>query len=250
MKKIILSTLVLPFILVSCEMSPEAYFSATPGDPTVGEEVWFTNESDNASSFEWDFGDGYISNEPEPVHAYKATGSYKVVLTAWSHNGLSDEASLVIDVRIPTLLEIEVLEYYEEYPVSGASVMLYPTLADWDRETNMITEGFTDSEGRVVFADLDNYVHYVDVWEESHNNYALRDEDVGFIRTPEIMLNRINRFIAYVDYVEETKGEGRRGSKAIIRKIERKVIDKHQPEPYSDDENWQVLYSKRVVTYK
>lgn len=247
MKKIIYLTLVLPFILVSCELSPEAYFSATPGDPAVGEEVWFINESDNASSFEWDFGDGNISNEPEPIHRYTASGSYEVILTVWSHNGLSDKASLMIDVRIPTLLEIEVLEYYEEYPVEGASVILYATLADWDKETDMINEGFTDSDGKVVFADLDNYVHYVDVWEENHNNYALRDEDVGFIRTPEIMPNKINRFIAYVDYVDNSKGEGRRGSKAIIRKIERKVSDKRQPEPYSDDENWQVLYSKRVL---
>lgn len=250
MKKIILSTLVLPFIFVSCKMLPEAYFSASPGDPTVGEEVWFRNESDNASSYEWDFGDGYISNEPEPSHRYMATGSYKVVLTVWSHNGLSDEASLVIDVRIPTLLEIEVLEYYDEYPVSGASVMLYPTLVDWDMETNMIIEGFTDSKGMIVFSGLDNFVHYVDVWEEKHNNYALRDEDVGFIRTPEIMPNSINRFIAYVDFVEGTKGEGRRGSKAVIRKIERKFADKYQPEPYSDDVNWQALYGRRVIYNK
>ena len=59
-----------------------------------------------------------------------------------------------------------------------------------------------------LFSGLDNFVHYVDVWEKRHNNYALRDEDVGFIRTPEIMPNRINRFIAYVDFVEGTKGEG------------------------------------------
>ncbi len=245
MKKIIYLTLTLPVILLSCEMSPEAYFSATPGDPVVGEEIWFTNESGNASSFEWDFGDGYISDEPDPVHRYTASGSYLVILKAWSRNGLSDEASLAIDVKIPTLLEIEVLEYYDEYPVEGASVILYPTLTDWDNETNMINEGFTDADGKVVFCDLGNYVHYVDVWEKDHDNYTLAGEDIGFIRTPEIMPNKINRFIAYVDFVEHSKGDERRGLNAVIKKIERKFTDREQPEPYSED-GWESLYNRRV----
>lgn len=248
MKRILYFTLVFPFILLSCEISPRAYFSATPGDPVVGEDVWFTNESENAADFEWDFGDGYIANEAHPVHRYTASGSFQVILKVWSRNGLSDEASLVIDVKIPTLLEIEVLEYYDEYPVEGASVILYPTLDDWDNETNMIIEGFTDSDGKVVFGDLDNFVHYVDVWETNHDNYALREEDVGFIRTPEIMPNKITRFIAYVDYVEHGKGAERRKGNMVIKKFERKSSDKKQPVTYSDGSDWEALYKRRVVS--
>ena len=60
--------------------------------------------------------------------------------------------------------------------------------------------------GIAVFAGLEPFVHYVDVWEQNHDNYALRAEDVGFIRTPEIIPHQINRFTAYVDYVQHTKG--------------------------------------------
>jgi PKD repeat protein len=246
MKKIIFLTLIFPFILYSCEMTPRAYFSASPGDPVVGEEVWFTNESDNAESFEWDFGDGYISNEVNPIHSFNASGTFNVVLKAWSHNGASDDASLTLNVMIPTLLEIEVLEYYDEYPVDGASVILYPSLNDWDNQTNSVMEGFTDADGKVVFAGLEKIVYYVDVWEETHDNYALKDEDVGFIRTPEIMPNKINRFIAYVDYVDHSKGEARRDSRMVIRKLERKAIDKKQPAASSDTSGWQTLYNKRA----
>lgn len=246
MKKLIFLTILFPLILVSCEMSPEAYFSATPGDPVVGEMVLFSNNSLHAESFEWDFGDGYISNEIHPSHVYTASGNFEVVLKAFSGTGLSDEAFLTINVKIPTLLEIEVLEYYEEYPVAGASVILYSTLNDWDNETNIVNEGFTDSEGKVVFADLENIVYYADVWEATHDNYSLRNEDVGFIRTPEIMPNKINRFIAYVDYVDHGKGAGRREGAMILKKLERKAIDKRQPVPYSDDANWMILYNKSV----
>jgi PKD repeat protein len=246
MKKLIFLTLIIPIILYSCEMSPQAHFSASPGDPVVGEEVWFTNESDNAESFEWDFGDGFISNDVNPIHKFSASGTFTVVLKAWSHNGMTDEASLTFDVMIPTLLEVEVLEYYDQYPVEGASVILYPTLNDWDNQTNSVIEGFTDTDGKVVFADLDKLVYYVDVWEATHDNYSLRDEDVGFIRTTEVIPHKINRFVAYVDYVDHGKGEARRDRTMVIRKIERKATDKKQPAATSDISGWQELFSKRA----
>jgi PKD repeat protein len=246
MKKLIYLSLVLPMILVSCESSPIAMFSANPGNPVVGEEVWFTNESDNAYDFEWNFGDGYISNEPSPVHKFTSTGTFTVVLKVWSESGLTDESSLTLEVKIPTLLEIEVLEYFEGYPVEGASIILYPTLTDWENETDMVNEGFTDAEGKAVFSDLDYIVYYLDVWEATHDNYTLKSEDVGFIRTSEIMPNKINRFIAYVDYADHGKGEVKRGRTMVIKKLERKSTDRMQPEASSDISGWQELYEKRV----
>ena len=247
MKRIVFISLVLPLILFSCELSPRAYFSATPGDPVVGEEVWFTNESENAASFEWDFGDGYISNEVNPIHKFNSSGNFTVLLKVWSGSGLTDEASLTLEVKIPTLLEVEVLEYYELYPVEAASVILYPTLTDWENETNKVIEGFTDSDGKVVFADLENIVYYLDVWEATHDNYTLKEEDVGFIRTSEIMPNKINRFIAYVDYVDHGKGAGRRNGSIIIKKLERKSTDKKQPEASTDTTGWEALYKRRII---
>lgn len=246
MKKLIYLLLLLPLLLVSCESSPIARFSADPGNPVVGEEVWFTNESDNAYDFEWDFGDGYISNEPNPIHKYTSTGSFTVILKVWSKSGMTDESSLILNVKIPTLLEIEVLEYYEGYPVEGASVILYPTLTDWENETKMVNEGFTDAEGKTVFSDLQNIVYYVDVWEATHDNYTLKIEDVGFIRTSEVMPNKINRFIAYVDYADHGKGEGKRGRTMVIKKLERKSSDRIQPAVSSDTSGWEELYEKRV----
>ncbi len=246
MKRLAYLSLGLSLILFSCESSPRAWFSVSPGDPVVGEEVWFTNESENAADFEWDFGDGYTSSELNPVHKYTASGSYSVKLKVWSSSGLTDEAGLDLNVKIPTLLEIEVLEYFEKYPVADASVILYPTLDDWENETNYINEGFTDSDGKVVFSDLDNVVHYVDVWEETHDNYTLKDEDIGFVRTPEVRPNKINRFIAYVDYVERVKSDGSRQRSVIIRKLGRNAEEMFQPEASQDDYGWETLYEKRV----
>jgi len=248
MKKIFYLSLVLPIILYSCEKTPEAHFYTDTLEPEVGHEVFFTNDSYNAKSFEWDFGDGFISYDENPVHVYNGTGTFEVTLTAFSKKDLSDKSTLILDVMIPTLLEIEVREYYSEDLIPDASVILYNSLADWDAnaQKNKFSEGFTDASGVVVFSDLDPYVYYVDVWEATHDNYALREDDIGFIRTPEIVPNQINRFIAWVDIADHGKGVGREIRKTVVKKLERKASFKRQPASDSGTENWQELYNHRV----
>lgn len=246
MKKLIYLSLVFPLFLFSCKSIPEAHFHTDTVTPEVGKDVFFTNDSHNASRFEWDFGDGYISNDENPVHYYTGTGPFEVTLTAISKSGLEDKAKLALNVMIPTLLEIEVREYYVEYVVPDASVILYSSITDWDAQTNKVSEGLTDAGGIVVFSNLDPYVYYVDVWEKTHDNYTLRNEDVGFVRTPEILPHQINRFIAWVDVANHPKGDGKGTRSVIIKKLERKAIDKRQPATDSSTEDWQQLYNQRA----
>ena len=226
MKKVFYIFLLLPLFLFSCEKVPDANFYVDNVEVEVGAKVFFTNNSHNAHRFEWDFGDGTYTNEPNPVHVYTGTGTCQVVLTAYSKVGLSDKAYQTIDVMIPTLLEVEVLEYFNEYPVKNASVILYPTLADWDAETNMVAEAYTDVNGKAVFSNLGSFVYFVDVWEANHNNYTLRNEDAAFITSSKIIPHEINRFIAYVDYVGGGKGDGKRDRTVIIKSLEKRVSDK------------------------
>ncbi len=244
MKRIIYLSLVLPLILFSCESTPEAHFFTDNVEIEVGDEVYFTNDSHNANRFEWDFGDGYVSDDENPVHTFTISGGYEVKLTAFSKSGLSDVATITIEVLIPSMLVIDVLEYYDEYPVSNASVILYPDLTSWDSEENMVAEGFTDDNGQVVFSHLDYRNYYVDVWEEHHNNYVLRDEDVGFIITDLLAPNKVTYFIAWVDYFESKKGDARRENTYVIKKLERKTADKSVMS--TEMEDWQTLYDKSI----
>lgn len=246
MKKLFYPALIIPFLVFSCKPSPEAYFHTDISQPEVGQAVAFINESKDADHFEWDFGDGYVSTDENPVHVFTGTGTYEVSLKAFSKRDLADEAFMTLKVMIPTLLEVEVLEYYDEYPVANASILLYSSITDWDAaiESKALAEATTDADGFAVFSHLDHFVHYVDVWEKNHNNYLLRDEDINFIRTPEIIPHKINRFLAYVDYVESSKGVREKGS-YIIRKIERKAVDKISAMG-SDTDNWQELYAKSI----
>jgi hypothetical protein len=247
MKTIYYTSLIFSLFLLSCEKTPEASFFTDTETPVVGQEVFFNNESHNAERFEWDFGDGYISSEKHPSHVFNATGSYEVSLTAISKNGLEDNAKMLIDVLIPTLLEIEVREYYDEYVVPDASVILYESSTDWDAQTNKLIEGFTDKSGIVVFANLDPFVYYVDVWEAEHDNYALRSEDIGFIRTPEVLPNTINRFVAWVDYVNHGKGSEHGTRSLTIKKLERVASLKNSKIAQTDTTGWRELYARSVM---
>lgn len=247
MKRILYLAFIIPFFLLSCQKSPEASFYTDVDEVVVGQEVLFHNDSHNASSYEWDFGDGYISNEDSPYHTFNSTGTFDVKLTATGKNGDDDQSLLTVNVVVPTLLVVEVREWNDEYVVPDASVRLYGSITDWDAEKNIVLEGFTGEDGIAVFANLDPYVYYVDVWEQNHDNYAFRDEPNGlnYLRTPEVLPNTINWFVAWVDVVDHGKGTARSSGERVIRKIERKDLSRTQP-GVKGTENWKELYERRV----
>jgi PKD repeat protein len=251
MKRIIYLSLLLAPFLFSCQSKPEAYFFTDTAEPEVGQNVSFTNNSHNAKKFKWDFGDGFISYEENPIHVYNVTGKYEVSLTAISKNGLEDKATLTLEVMIPTLLEIEVLEYYKVTPVADASIYLFSSLKDWEAhsQNNLISEGYTDSNGIIVFSNLDPLVYFVDVWKQNYDNYAFRNEInyLDYLSTPAMLPHQINKFIAWVDYyADKGIGEGRGARSLIIKKFERKATDKRQSGAASGSEDWQELYNRRA----
>ena len=67
---------------------PVADFSFKGSNDTiVPDTVTFRNLSQNAFSYEWNFGDDHSSTATNPVHIYTAAGSYTVLLKAFSDNG-------------------------------------------------------------------------------------------------------------------------------------------------------------------
>ncbi|MBQ9339106.1 MAG: PKD domain-containing protein [Paludibacteraceae bacterium] len=76
--------LVTPLLLATCkenepeEIQPTALFSFAQKELTVS----FTNVSQNAQTYTWDFGDGTTSTDANPVHTYSKSGTWQVVLIA------------------------------------------------------------------------------------------------------------------------------------------------------------------------
>lgn len=91
-KRIIPTTLGVTLILISgCIKDPVASFQC-PETAGIEDIVHFQNTSEEASTFEWDFGDGNVSTEVNPSHVYTEQGVFTIHLVA-SNKDASDETS-------------------------------------------------------------------------------------------------------------------------------------------------------------
>ncbi|MBT8205312.1 MAG: PKD domain-containing protein, partial [Eudoraea sp.] len=101
------SVVILVFALWGCT-EVESLLPSVTADFTVTEiegtgTVKFINTSEDASKYEWDFGDGTTSTEINPVKTYAATATYAVKLKAINTAGASDAIEKNITVEVPVI---------------------------------------------------------------------------------------------------------------------------------------------------
>lgn len=104
-----LMLLALSVMTISCgkddEPLPEPVAAFTPSKTTatVGEAITFTNESTNATSYTWSFGDGTTSTEEAPSKTFAAAGTFKVTLVAkgaGGSNSKDQDITVVVGTQI------------------------------------------------------------------------------------------------------------------------------------------------------
>lgn len=84
----------------------------------------FTNTTQNAVSYYWDFGDGTNSTQKDPLHIYLKGGIYNVVLTAMNIDGATASKTKQITVgNAPTRVKVKQLTLlsFPEKNSSGSS---------------------------------------------------------------------------------------------------------------------------------
>ena len=84
---------------------PKASFTFSPKNPLVNEEITFnasasTDPDGSIVSYEWDFGDGNITNTTHEIikHSYSEAGSYEVTLTVTDDEGAKNSTTKIITV--------------------------------------------------------------------------------------------------------------------------------------------------------
>ncbi len=105
-----------------------------------GQTVYFENNSTNATSYIWDFGDLYTSTQFEPSHAYPTPGTFTVSLIARNECYCSDTTFVTINVLtadvpiincVGTVCEGETVTYSTDasctnynWQISGGGIIL------------------------------------------------------------------------------------------------------------------------------
>ncbi len=129
------------FLLVGCGGDDEVVTTTT--DPIASFQfeidandfltVNFSNFSQNATSYAWDFGDSNTSTEESPSHTYAAAGDYTVELTATNASGTESLKTEMITITDPnsalTLLAGSSSKTWKLYR-EGISMSLGPDAAN------------------------------------------------------------------------------------------------------------------------
>jgi PKD repeat protein len=98
--------ILLTICIASCQKAEEdspapiASFNVSKSSAVLNEVVTFTNTSQNATTYEWNFGDGNTSTIKDPTHSYSITGSFTITLSATGKGG-NNLASKSITVISP-----------------------------------------------------------------------------------------------------------------------------------------------------
>jgi PKD repeat protein len=148
-------------IFFSCDKqinSPNACFTFN----YEGEEIWetylvFSNCSENASSYYWDFGDSTYSTEENPTHYYCEDGAYAVELTAY--NG--DDSDKFLDTVLVNWTQAD-----------KPNIYLYP-----DSTINISVELEFPKGGEVIKSIPD----YSEKWCVSIDSLGVIDEEYDYL---------------------------------------------------------------------
>jgi PKD repeat protein len=104
MKKILVLFLALS-VFVSCKKDKvEPVIAGFSYKELEDGQVQFFNESKEATTYAWDFGNGQGSEEPLPTHKFAANGDYDVTLVAKGPNG---QNTITQKVTVTTIKEYE-----------------------------------------------------------------------------------------------------------------------------------------------
>lgn len=105
---------------------PEANFTYSGANTFAPAEVSFIDNSTNANSYQWDFGDNTSSTEKNPKHTYVNGGTYTVTLKVTGDGGSATVSKTVNINNKPTTCKIKKL-YVLSFPFTDPA-----TGAGWD----------------------------------------------------------------------------------------------------------------------
>lgn len=85
---------------------PIAYFDDDPYYIIANTWVYFTNLSEHAVTYEWNFSDGGTTTAVSGGHVFEELGSYDVCLTAYNYNGCPDTYCRTVEAEDAGVIDI------------------------------------------------------------------------------------------------------------------------------------------------
>lgn len=160
------------------------------------DQLYTNNLSQNAATFVWDFGDGIISTDFEPLHVYKEEGAFTIALVARNVNGCTDTARFESGVNVVKSGKLLVPNAFAPLlgPNSGGNDVFLPLMQNvtrfsmlvFDRWGNLLFESNDPERGwngtyKGALCPQDVYVYRITVKYNDGNEFT-KTGDVTLIR--------------------------------------------------------------------
>ncbi|MDD3873392.1 MAG: PKD domain-containing protein [Methanosarcina sp.] len=105
--------------------------------------VQFTDLSQNANQWNWDFGDGTTSTEPNPTHTYSEAGDYTVVLTVSNEDGSKSKTLNIVAQENPSQeIILPAADFYAD--ITSGPAPLFVQFTDLSQNANQWNWDFGD----------------------------------------------------------------------------------------------------------
>jgi gliding motility-associated-like protein len=154
--------------------------------------IQFENTSTYSNSFLWEFGDGAVSNKPDPEYTYYEPGTYKIKLTAWGDGG-ADTYSTVNSVWVLPNAYFEIaprIVYVNDQEVHFFNLSDNGDMYVWDFGDGT---GSTEMSPTHMYTREGNYDVTLNVWTENQC-YDLFEQQTAVLVEPTGMIIFPNAF--------------------------------------------------------
>jgi len=159
--------------LINVEGKPVADFTAYPTEGTQPLEVSFNNASFNSYYYNWDFGDGTVSEDMNPVHTYNVVGSYDVTLVAGNNSCPNDTIVKTDYITVITDVGNEELTNMSVYPIPAENYLIIKS-----DNPNLNVIRLVSVSGKIVTLIKDfHYIKKIDISTLSSGIYVLEFYD-------------------------------------------------------------------------
>ncbi len=184
----------------SCNKVPTAAFRIEPTvNPEAGDTIFFINESLDALSYEWDFGNGKKSTEESPFTFFEEAGPQLITLYAMNDAG-EDSLSQIFKINEPTIMGFWVLEPDSVTSLVDCNIWVYDNEADWYDYNEPQLIGITDMEGVTIFQNVEALEYYLTIFKQTAEGLYIIEG-----KTNTLELNKTNLYKVTTEFLPDTQ---------------------------------------------
>lgn len=181
----------------------KSFYTFTTGKLLIKQTITFTNASENADSYLWDFGDGTTSTEKNPTKVYTEGKAYTVKLKAVGTTGTGNYAKTLVVIDPDAVVLSDKFLYYIE---DGSKVVIKKVSVNVGSTPELVLD-ISDKSGLGLACDtINKKIYFTEtkstngkVWQVNMDGTGLKTIATGFTNPNAIVVDHKSQKLYWVN---------------------------------------------------